>query len=97
MWKITEIHAENDLIVWAKYHVAMQDGDFSADSEGYWHFANPTIKTPFDQVTEEMVADWIKDESKGQIEQRLADQIEALKAHKKVVPPWMPQVFTPSV
>ena len=94
MWKITEIHAENDLIVWAKYHATVTSGDYSADTEGYWHFIEPTIKTPFDQVTEEMVIEWIQAESAGAIEQRLLDQITALAAAKRVVAPWLPQTFS---
>jgi hypothetical protein len=96
-WKITDIQATDGLITSAKYYVSLEKDGYSADTEGYWHFVEPTLKTPFDQVTEEMVIDWVKGESKSQIEDRLNAQIENLKAERKTVAPWMPQVFTPEV
>ena len=97
MWKITDIQATDGLITSAKYYVSLEKDGYSADTEGYWHFVEPTLKTPFDQVTEEMVIDWVKGESESQIEDRLNAQIESLKAEHKTVAPWMPQVFTPEV
>ena len=97
MWKITDIQAIDGLITSAKYYVSLEKDGYSADTEGYWHFVEPTLKTPFDQVTEEMVIDWVKGESESQIEDRLNAQIESLKAERKTVAPWMPQVFTPEV
>ena len=97
MWKITDIQATDGLITSAKYYVSLEKDGYFADTEGYWHFVEPTLKTPFDQVTEEMVIDWVKGESESQIEDRLNAQIESLKAERKTVAPWMPQVFTPEV
>lgn len=87
MWKITDIHAENECIVWAKYHVEM-DG---IGTEGYFYFDDPKIRKPFAEVTEEDVIAWIQTESKGEIEKRLKEQ--ANNVQKKVIAPWMPQVF----
>jgi hypothetical protein len=94
MWKITDIQATDGLITSAKYHVVLEKDGYSADTEGYWNFIEPSLKTPFDQVTEEMVAGWIQTESAGAIEQRLQDQITALAATKRVVAPWLPQTFS---
>ena len=94
MWKITDIQATDGLITSAKYHVVKEQDGYSADTEGYWNFVEPSLKTPFDQVTEEMVAEWIQNESAGAIEQRLQDQITALAAAKRVVAPWLPQTFS---
>jgi len=93
-WKISDIQATDGLITSAKYYVDLEQDCYFADTEGYWNFVEPSLSTPFEQVTEEMVATWIQNESKGAIEQRLQDQITALKATKRVVAPWLPQTFT---
>jgi hypothetical protein len=92
-WKITEIHAKDNVILSAKYYVT----NGKVDTEGNWYFTNPGDH-PFDQVTEEMVIAWIKDASmqdgKNIIESRLDEQsVES----NKVVPPWLPQTFTPTL
>ena len=93
-WKITDIQCEGDLITVAKYYVSVEKDGYSADTEGYWHFIEPTIKTPFAEVTEEMVIDCVQGESGTQIEDRLNAQIENLKLQRKVAAPWNPQTFT---
>lgn len=96
-WKITGVQAKDGLITEAKYHVTAKDGDYSVETEGHWNFGDPVLKVQFDQVTEKMVIDWIKEEStqygKNIIESRLTEQLEALKT-PKVLPPWVPQVFS---
>lgn len=93
-WKVTEVSCNGDLITAAKYYASMDKEGYFADSEGYWHFIEPQLRTPFAEVTEEMVINWIKTESDGAIEKRLSDQIETLKAQRKVAAPWEPQTFT---
>ena len=98
IWKILELYAADGQITSAKYHCTVIDGDDSVETEGYWDF--PEAGTvPFDQVTEEMVADWIDaaamKDGKSVIKSRLEEQ---LKSKKQPVPaPWMPQVFTPTL
>jgi hypothetical protein len=96
-WKITEIQAQDGLITQAKYHVSLSEDDKKVETEGYWKFCNPALVVPFDQVTEEMVVKWIQQDAiqsgKNIIESRLTEQLEALKT-QKVLPPWVPQVFT---
>ena len=99
-WQITDLQAQNEQIISAKYHVLAEVDDLSVDTEGYWHFDEPgTI--PFANVTEEMVIGWIESSSmrdgKCVIKSRLEEQLEALASRKPVVAPWMPQVFTPDL
>jgi len=99
-WKILEISADNDVITHAKYSVVITDGDKSVETEGNWWFANPTLKTPFSEVTEEMVCSWIEQETMKDgvnlIKSRLEEQLNELNQAQSVVAPWLPQVFTPN-
>ena len=69
-------------------------------TEGNWWFANPTLKVPFSDVTEEMVASWIEQETMKDgvnlIKSRLEEQLNVLNSQKTVIAPWLPQVFTPN-
>jgi hypothetical protein len=100
IWKILEIYADDGLITSAKYLCSVSEGDKSVDTEGYWTFQEPTMVTPFADVTEEMIAQWIEDsavvDGKNVIKSRLTEQLESLS--KKPVPaPWLPQTFTPTI
>ena len=99
-WKILEISADNDLIIHAKYSVIVQDNDDFVETEGNWWFSNPVLKVPFSEVTEEMVSQWIEQETMKDginlIKSRLEEQLNAIKNSKTVVAPWLPQVFTPN-
>ena len=90
IWKITDIHADGDLIIKAKYFCALDD----IETEGYCTFDNPKSTTPFAEVTEEMVIQWVKDQLGEIVEKRLAEQKNDAKP---VVAPWLPQVFTPTL
>ena len=96
-WKITDIHAKDGVITEVKYHVTCEDNGYSVETEGFWKFGDPVAKVPFDQVTEEKVIEWVKEDSvqhgKNIIESRLTEQLEALQT-PKVLPPWVPQVFS---
>ena len=96
-WKILELQAKDGLITQAKYHVTLSQEGKSVETEGHWKFGDPVLAVPFDQVTEQTVAGWIQQEAiqygKNIIESRLTEQLEALKT-PKVLPPWVPQVFT---
>ena len=100
-WSILEISAENDLIFHAKYNVMLQDDDNFVETEGNWWFSNPELKTPFSEVTEEMVISWIEQETMKDginlIKFRLEEQLNVVKNHKTVAAPWLPQVFTPNI
>ena len=95
-WKIPEISAVDGLITHAKYHVTAQIDNDSVETEGNWYFNEPALKIPFVDVTEEMVADWVKAESVKDgvnvIEFALEEQLA--RKSNSVVPPWKPQVST---
>ena len=101
VWKIEELSAEDGLITHAKYRCTVSDEGQSVATEGNWWFNEPKIKVPFEQVTEEMVAQWIENEATKDgvnvIKSRLEEQLALLEKSKSVVPPWKPQVFTPEL
>ena len=95
-WKILDVDATDGLITQAKYEVKTE----KVETEGYWVFGDPVLRVPFEEVTEEMVIEWVREDSmrdgKNIIESRLEEQINAL-GKQKVVAPWLPQVFTPNL
>lgn len=99
-WKILDISANGNLITHAKYKVDLSDKENIVETEGNWWFVNPVAKVPFDQVTEEMVAFWIEQETMKDgvnlIKSRLEEQLNELNKQSTVIAPWMPQVFTPN-
>lgn len=96
-WKIIDLQAKDGLITEAKYHVTLNEDGKTVETEGNWKFGDPVMTIPFEQISEEIVTGWIKQEAiqygKNIIESRLVEQLEALKT-PKVLPPWVPQVFT---
>lgn len=95
-WKILDIQADGEVITSARYHATLAVGEFSVDTEGYCYFNEPTAKIPYSEVTEEMVAKWVENETVG-VKSRLEEQLETLKKQKPVVAPWLPQTFTPNI
>ena len=100
-WSILELSADDGLITHAKYHCSLSDDDLTVETEGNWWFNEPKLKVPFLEVSEEMVVQWIENESmrdgKNLIKSRLEEQLALLEKSKSVVPPWKPQVFTPEL
>lgn len=101
-WKIKKVDANADgLIVSANYFVVGKSGDVVVETEGNWFFQEPSKTVPFENVTEEMVASWVKEQAvidgKSMIEQRLSEQIDAVKKQTVTVAPWLPQTFTPEL
>jgi hypothetical protein len=99
-WKIHEVEATDGLITNVKYSVIAREIDTVVETEGYWKFCDPVLRKPFEQVTEEDVIAWVKSDSMQNsvniIESRLEEQVVALEK-QKVIPPWLPQVFTPNL
>jgi hypothetical protein len=99
-WKIHDIDATNGLITNVKYSVVARELDTVVETEGYWSFGDPVLRKPFQEVTEEDVIAWVRSDSmqegKNIIESRLEEQVIALEK-QKVIPPWLPQVFTPNL
>ena len=95
-WKIREVFAENDVITHVKYFVSNDQ----VETEGYWYFDNPIAKTPFADVTEEVIIEWIKKDAQTDGKCHIIANLEAQLAQldKKPVPaPWQPQVFKPEI
>ena len=99
-WKIHDIDATDGLITEVKYSVVATELDTSVETEGYWKFGDPVLRKPFEQVTEEDVIAWVRADSMQNginiIELRLEEQVVTLEK-QKVIPPWLPQVFTPNL
>lgn len=93
-WKISDIYANDGLITRAKYHCTLEDG-LVVETEGVWNFLDPKLIVPFEEVTEETVANWIDAESKGAIVQNLQTQLQAQP--QPVLAPWLPQIYTPPI
>lgn len=100
-WKILDVAANDELITSAKYHATLKENEIVIETEGNWTFSDKILKTPFADITESMVINWIQNESMqdGQniIEAQLIKQLDALKKQNVAVAPWMPQVFTPRI
>ena len=100
-WKILEVSAKDGVITHARYHVTATQDDKSVETEGNWYFECPTAKVPFLEVTEEMIVGWIEADAvkdgDNHIKKGVENQIKALKSHKPVPAPWMPQVFKPEI
>ena len=100
-WKILEVFAKDQVITGAKYHLIGKENDISVETEGNWFFDSPTLKVPFLEVTEEIIIKWIEADAvrdgKNHIKMGIENQVEALKSHKPVPAPWMPQVFKPEI
>ena len=100
-WKILEVFAKDDVITGAKYHLIGTEDDISVETEGNWYFDCPTAKVPYLEVTEDMICQWIEADAvvdgKNHIKMGIEKQVEALKSHKPVPAPWMPQVFKPEI
>ena len=95
-WKITDMFAVDGLITQVRYHCTAIENDVSIETEGTWQFFDPKPNVAFDQVTEQMVADWIDAETKGSIKENLQKQMQILGV-KPVIAPWLPQIFTPNI
>ena len=95
-WKITDMFAVDGLITRVRYHCTAIENDVSIETEGTWQFLDPKPNVAFDQVTEQMVADWIDAETKGSIKENLQKQMQTLGV-KPVIAPWLPQIFTPNI
>ena len=101
-WKILDIQAKDDIIKAVKYFCAIEEDDLRVETEGNWKFRDPEGKvTPYLEVTEQMVIDWINQEAirdgKNLITSRLKEQLAALQDQTPVVAPWLPQVYTPKI
>jgi len=101
-WKILDITAKDGVIKSAKYWCEIEEDGRTVQTEGFWKFRDPEGKfTSYEEVTEQMVIDWINQEAirdgKNLITSRLEEQLAALQDQTPVVAPWLPQVYTPKI
>jgi hypothetical protein len=98
IWEITDAPSVDGLILSASYSVTLNDDQYSISSEGHWVFDSPSMVTPYDQVTKEMIVQWIEDASivdgVSSIKSNLEKQLNALKTPQRSGLPWMPGTFT---
>ena len=98
VWEITDAPSTDGLITSASYSVTLLDDQYSVSSEGHWVFDSPSMVTQYDQVTKEMIVQWIEDASAidgvSSIKSNLEKQLIALKTPQKSGLPWMPGTFT---
>lgn len=99
--KILDIYGTGDLITSVRYHCTQSDDYNTVETEGNWFFANPTLNVPLADVTEEMIIEWLLDETTqngvNAIKSRLEEQLASLSQTRAVYPPWKPKVFTLTV
>jgi hypothetical protein len=99
-WRIDEIEAQHGVITAVKYHISHVENDQLVESEGNWTFRKPHTEVLFDQVTEELVIEWIQEDEiidgNPVISGRILEQHKEL-AKEKVIAPWKPQIFIPNI
>jgi hypothetical protein len=98
VWEITDAPSVDGLITSASYLMTLNDDQYSVSSEGHWVFDCPVMQTPYDQVTKEMIVQWIEESSivdnVSSIKSNLEKQLNALKNPQRTGLPWMPGTFT---
>jgi hypothetical protein len=97
VWKIFELKGDDKAIVQARYQLSLIEDDLRIETEGYWDFDARNATIPTDQVTEEMVANWIDrgttQDGVSSIKSRLIEQLEAVKQQQEIALPWKPPTF----
>jgi hypothetical protein len=98
VWDITDAPSTDGLITSASYTVTLNYDQYSVSTEGHWVFDSPFMSVPYEQVTKEMIVQWIEDASTvdgaSSIKSNLEKQLNALKAPQRTGLPWMPKTFT---
>jgi len=97
-WKITNIEQTNGLITHADFFVSLTDGKNTVETQGTHTFANPSLKTPFDEVKEQNVIDWIIEETSQDGINLIQSNLEKQLVQKeKVDLPWVFKTFKPNL
>jgi hypothetical protein len=98
VWNITDATNIDGLITSASYTVTLIDGSDQIESEGHWVFDSPAMVTPYNQVTKEMIVQWIENASivdgTSSIKSNLEKQLNALRARQRTGLPWIVGTFT---
>lgn len=98
VWNITDATNIDGLITSVSYLVTLIDESDQIESEGHWVFDCPSLKTPYSQVTKEMIVQWIENASAidgvSSIKSNLEKQLNAVKAKQRTGLPWIVGTFT---
>lgn len=102
-WDILEVLAEclpeGDLITAARYLCRVIKDGKTVETEGWWHFPEPTLNKPYLDVTKDDIVGWIDTQAvrdgRHLIKDRLLEQLNATSVVRPA--PWQPQVFTPEL
>ena len=96
-WSFLDIYADGDSINRCRYKLSATDDQNTVETEGYWDFTPNSQPAPTNQLTEQLMANWIeKDSTKEEdnpIKSRLIEQLEALKSSQKIEAPWKAKTF----
>ena len=99
--KILQLFANNEIVTGAKYFASLSDGEFTVETEGNCEFPFIEANTPFNEITEKQVIEWVKKETmngdQNLIELGLQKQLEALKIQEPVKAPWVKTTFKPTL
>jgi hypothetical protein len=100
-WKILSITNDKGLVTHAKYLLSATDGENTVETEGNYFFKGTNIVTPFDQLYEQIIINWINDETTidgvSSIKSRLDEQLSELKSQKSSSLPWLANTFKPNI
>jgi len=93
-WKIIGIEQVNGLITEAHYYVSLN----GVETQGTHTFANPSLKTPFEEVKEQNIIDWIIQETTQDGINLIQSNLEKQLVQKeKVDLPWVFKTFKPTL
>jgi len=100
-WKILEITNDNGLVTHAKYLLSATDGENTVETEGNHFFKGTDIVIPYDKLYEQLIINWINDETTidgvSNIKSRLDEQLASLKVQTTSGLPWLANTFTPNI
>jgi polynucleotide 5'-kinase involved in rRNA processing len=91
-WQITGIEQVNGLITEAHYYVSLN----GVDTQGTHVFKGEEIKTPFSEVKEQNIIDWIVEENSENGVNLIQSNLEKQLVQKeKADLPWVFKTFSP--
>jgi len=100
-WKILSITNDNGLVTHAKYLLSATDGENTVETEGNHFFKGTDIVIPYDKLYEQLIINWINDETTidgvSSIKSRLDEQLASLKVQTTSGLPWLANTFTPNI
>jgi hypothetical protein len=100
-WKILSVTNEGDLITNADYFLSATDNVNTVETKGNHIFNNIEIKVPLSELREQIIINWIVDETTENeicsIKDNLDKQLLKLQKQKSSGLPWLANTFTPNI